>query len=272
MAEYRDIRVSVDGRVGIMTLDSENRNSVSLHTMEEMRDCMEKFEKDDNIRCVMFTHAGPDFSIGCGDEERKAYEAGLPTKEVGEKYSQIGGGLVAYIERYPKPTLAAGKGLCYGGTAALFEVFDVRLVGESFQLYDGDIYWGMATNWGVATLRLPLWLGRNKLMDFLYFDEFYNARQLYELGIVSRVVADDYLPEYSMKLAQKMAKSSPAVVAELKKVIRNAIYGDRYESLRQFELESAKRANDTEDYQGAFEFVMEHPVIEPGVHYEFKGR
>ena len=38
-------------------------------------------------------------------------------------------------------------------------------------------------------LRLPIWIGRNKIMDYMFLNEGFNGRQAYEMGMASKVVA-----------------------------------------------------------------------------------
>lgn len=261
-SNYKKIQVEVVDRVGLIRLVNGKGNDMGLVMMNEITDVMQRFEKDNEVRCVMVTHAGPDFSTGCGEAEKEAMEEyGITFEESRTRFGKAGSGLVEYIDQYPKPTLVAGKGLCLGGAAAIYEAFDIRIAGESFHLFDGDVYWGVAANWGMCTLRLPLWLGRNKIMDFVFLNEFYYGRQLYELGIVSKVVADEYVEGVALTLAKKMATTSPVTVAEFKKVVQNLVYGGRYEEMRKFEIESAARANSTEDFKNVVAAVARGEVF-----------
>jgi len=263
---YKEIQVKVEDRVGIIRININGDSEMGLFMMEEIYDVLKKFEQDKEIRCVMLTHNEKDFSVGCATAEQAALDSGMTHDEVTAKFTAVGSGLVEYIDQYPKPTLVAGKGMCYGGAAAVYQAFDIRIAGESFHLYDGDLYWGIASNWGMCTLRLPLWLGRNKIMDFMFLNEYFYGRQLYELGIVSRVIPDDYVEHDALKLAKKMATTSPLTVAEFKKVVHNAVYGGRYEQLKQFERESAARHNSSEDFKHALEATLK------GEKYDFQGR
>jgi len=264
----KQIKVDIVDRVGRICLARPGGNSMGLVMMEEIMETMKAFEQDDNVRCVMVTHEGPDFSIGCGEAEREAAEEyNISFEEAGSRFSKIGGELVEYIDQYPKPTLVVGKGLCWGDAAAIYEAFDIRIAGESLHLFDGDVYWGVAANWGMCTLRLPLWLGRNKIMDFVFLNEFYYGRQLYELGIVSKVIADEYVDVVALTLAKKMATTAPVAVAEFKKVVQNLVYSDRYQQLRKFEIESAERVNNTEDTRNAMAAAAKGEVFT-----DFKGR
>ena len=47
-----------------------------------------------------------------------------------------------------------------------------------------------ARSWGVISLRLPIWIVRNKVMDYMFLNEGFNGRQATELGLVSKVVPD----------------------------------------------------------------------------------
>jgi enoyl-CoA hydratase/carnithine racemase len=47
-----------------------------------------------------------------------------------------------------------------------------------------------ARSWGVISLRLPIWIVRNNVMDYMFLNEGFNGRQATELGLVSKVVPD----------------------------------------------------------------------------------
>lgn len=246
-----DVEINADG-VGVICIDHPPRNILTLGMMKGMMELLQLFEQDPAVRCVLLINKGDIFSGNAGDAYRELQEeSGLSFGELNEAFSKLGGGLVEYIDFYPKPTLVAGKGYCSGGAAAIYEAFDVRLAGETFNLYDYDVYAGSAANWGMQTLRLPIWLGRNKLMDFVFMNEEFNARQLYELGIVSRVVPDDYLEQTALTLAGKMAKSVPVIVKEFKQCVHKVLYNDNYQAWRAFEIEQAKIANATEESRQA---------------------
>lgn len=175
--DYTQIKVNVDERVGVITLNhNPPRNSFTKRMLVEVLDALDEFEKNDIVRCVMLNSEGPNFSMGADFDDIDEEWSG--EGEIKETFSELGGKLVARVDFYPKPTLVAARGICFGGSAAVFSAFDIRIAGESFQMHDGDIYYGTVGSWGMASLRLPVWIGRNRMMDYMFLNENFTGRQL----------------------------------------------------------------------------------------------
>ena len=73
--DYTQIKVNVDERVGVITLNhNPPRNSFTKRMLVEVLDALDEFEKNDIVRCVMLNSEGPNFSMGADfddiDEER----------------------------------------------------------------------------------------------------------------------------------------------------------------------------------------------------------
>lgn len=252
---YKNFQVSVEKKVGqIVFADETLDNYITITMIEELMDILDKFEQDNEVRCVFFTHAGRDLSHSAGPGEMDYAKAhGITVEEAGNHFNKVGSELFARIIHYSKPTVAAAKGVAMGAGAAIFECFDVRLAGESLHYSDMDLYYGAAAVWGLSTTYLPLWIGRNKLLEFLYFGEDFTARQLQELGMVSRVYSDDVLQPAARVIAEKVATSAPLVVKGFKERINDVMYGDNIPEWHRKELEMAERVNASEDARIALE-------------------
>lgn len=253
--DYQKVQVEVVGQVGKITLNAPPANPISKQMIWEMLDILDRFEREDQIRAVYLTHSGENFAVGAGDAEET-----LPPEEKVKSYSELGGKLVDRIDFFPKPTIVAAKGLCVGGGTPIFNVFDIRIAGGSFRIKDGDVYYGNVGSMGMTSLRLPIWLGRNKVMDYLFLqkitDEGWNAEDAYRLGLVSKVVPDDMLAVTGMHYAEKLATAAPIAARYYKECIHKAIYAHLQEA-RAFELQAAAIVSETEDAQNGLTAVTE---------------
>ena len=262
--EYTTIKLSRNGRTGIITLNVPPRNSFSKKMLVEVYEAFKEFEADDDIRTVLMNSTGKNFSAGAdADDIRNAFAGGDDT--IAESFSVLGGRLVELIDNYPKGTIVAARGLCIGGSTAVFNAFDIRVVSDTFSIHDGDIYYGTVGSWGMSSLRLPIWIGRNKIMDYMFLNEDFTAQQAYELGLVSKVIPDDKLDEESMKIATKMSTAAPLAVKYFKECVRKSVYA-QLEEARKFELEAAEIVNSTEDSKNGLLAVIE------GKQAEFTGK
>lgn len=266
--EYKTIKLSKDGRVGIITLDSPPYNAFSKRMIIEVIKALEEYEKDDQIRTVMMNSVGTKyFSMGAGAEDLEQDISDIES-EFAETYSVLGGRLVEKIDTYPKSTLVAARGGCIGGSTAIFNAFDIRIVGENFTMHDGDVYYGTVGSWGMSSLRLPMWIGRNRVLDYMFLNEDFNGRQLYEMGIVSKVVADELVDEVGLAIAKKMAKAAPIAVKYYKDCVRVATQS-YIEEARKFELHASDIVFGTEDCKNGLRSVMANKGVP---NCEFYGR
>lgn len=222
----------MEDRVAVITLNDPPGNGVGLQVTNRILELLDQFEQDERVRCVMFTHTGEDFSqSGAGAEEFDLINQGLSMVEVSRVFRPSGQKLVNRIDAYKKPTISVGKGLCLGAAYTLFSSCDIRIAGESLRLYNPDFYMGIASDWGLTASRLPIWLGRNRMMDLTYLGENFTAEELYHIGAVTKVVPDDRLAEYGLATAKKMSTASPTVVRYFKEGLRRAIYNNLEENI-----------------------------------------
>jgi enoyl-CoA hydratase/carnithine racemase len=66
----------------------------------------------------MLNSEGPDFSKGADFDDLTRELDG--EDEIKETFANLGGRLVERIDCYPKPTLVAARGICFGGSSAIF--------------------------------------------------------------------------------------------------------------------------------------------------------
>lgn len=262
--EYTLLSAEVVGRVGVITLTNPPKNSFSKRLLVEMVQVFDEFEADDTVRTIFLKSTGENFSQGADADDIKKALAGQ-AEEIPESFSVLGGRLVERIDNCPKSTIVAARGRCIGGSTAVFNAFDIRIVGESFYIKDGDIYYGTVGSWGMSSLRLPIWIGRNKIMDYMFLNEGFNGRQAYELGIASKVVADELVDEVGMFYANKMATAAPVAVKYFKDCVRTAT-APYLDQARAFELQAAEAVFATEDSKAGLAAVIR------GEQAEFQGK
>ena len=262
--EYRQLLTEVIGRVGVITLNNPPRNAFSKRMIAEMLDILDRWENDNAVRTVYVKSTGEDFSVGADAEDIRRSLAGEP-EEIPESFSVLGGRLVERIDTYPKSTIVAARGRCIGGSTAVFNSFDIRIVSDTFRIHDGDIYYGTIGSWGMSSLRLPIWIGRNKIMDYMFLNDDFTGLQAYELGIASRCVPDAELDEQAWKYAQKMSTAAPLAVRYFKECVRTAATPELAKA-REFELKAAEIVFATEDSRNGLAAVIR------GEQAEFKGK
>lgn len=121
---------------------------------------------------------------------------------------------------------------------------------------------------GMSSLRLPMWIGRNKVLDYMFLNEDFTGRQCYELGLASKVVADELVEVVGLATAKKMSKAAPIAVKYYKDCVRKATQNN-IEEARAFELKAAEIVFATEDSKIGLKSVVENHGVP---NCEFYGR
>lgn len=264
---YTKITTEQVGKVGIITLDDPPGNPLGITMIREILDCLDAWENDDSVVTVMFKSSVFDFSFG-GDGDDLGNEMEYASDADGRTYTEYGRALTARVASYPKSTIVGATGIVRGGTTVLFNACDIRIAGEHLRLKDSDMFYGLMASWGMSSLRLPVWIGRNHIMDYMFLAEELSGREAYEMGLASRVVPDDYLNEATLAIATKMSKAAPLAVKYFKKAVENAIYHPNFAEAEKLELEYADTVYKTEDAKVGFENACKGIFVYDG----FKGK
>jgi enoyl-CoA hydratase len=213
---YETILLDHDGAVSTVTLNRPPFNIIVPELMQELRHAFDALEAREATRCVVLTGAGTRaFCAGAdlGDEARH-------TPEAGQAFRESGRAIVERIETFPKPIVGAIRGWCIGGGTGLAWPCDIRVAAESAKFRAGDVYLGIIPTWSVGMVRMVHYIGRNRTLDTLLLGEDISAREALELGIVSRVVADDAFESEVRRIAQRLASGAPLAIRAIKEAVR----------------------------------------------------
>jgi enoyl-CoA hydratase len=232
---FETIIVSHRDAVSTMTLNRPPLNIITPQLQSELLAAFDLLEKRAGTRCVVLTGTGTKaFCAGAdlGDEARHSPEAGQVFRETGRR-------IVERIETFPKAVVGAIRGWCVGGGTGLAWPCDIRVAAESAKFRAGDVYLGIIPTWSVGMVRMVHYIGRNRTLDTLLLGEDISAREALELGIVSRVVADDAFESEVRRIAQRLASGAPLAIRAIKEAVR-AQYRDTVDRAAQLEEKWAK--------------------------------
>jgi enoyl-CoA hydratase/carnithine racemase len=213
---FETIILSHRGGVATITLNRPPLNVVTPTLLRELLAAFDELEARDATRCVVLTGSGTRaFCAGAdlGDEARHSPETGQAFREMGRR-------VVERIETYPKAVVGAIRGWCIGGGTGLAWPCDIRVAAESAKFRAGDVYLGIIPTWSVGMVRMVHYIGRNRTLDTLLLGEDITAREALDLGIVSRVVADDAFEAEVDRIAQRLASGAPLAIRAIKEAVR----------------------------------------------------
>lgn len=242
----------VQGEIATLTLNNpEKLNAINLSMWQQLADTMSKITADSSIRCVVIRGAGDDAFAAGGDLE-EFVTARTTLEQALHYHGQVAVALNA-IADCPHPTLALITGACIGGGLEIAGVCDFRIAGESsrfgapinrlgFSMYPGEME---------GLLRL---VGPAVVKEILLEGRILHAREAYEKGLLTRVVADEQVADEAYATARRICSGAPLVAGWHKQWIRRLLDG---RPLTDAEKAASFAFLDTEDYKEGLAAFLE---------------
>lgn len=192
----------LDGKVATVTLNRpERKNPLTFESYRELTDFFRACAFDDEVKVVIVTGAGGNFSSG-GD----VFEIIGPLIEMDTKgltaFTRMTGDLVKAMRACPQPIVAAVEGICAGAGAIVAMASDIRFaaVGAKVAFLFNKV--GLAGCDMGACAILPRIIGQSRASELLYTGRFMTAEEGERWGFFSRIV----VPEHVLPQAQQLAR------------------------------------------------------------------
>jgi enoyl-CoA hydratase len=195
----------------------EKRNAIDADVLAGINAGLDRAVAD-GTRVVVLTGSGSAF---CAGADLTAVGGGLDDLAGIERLLEDAGKLTLRIEAHPTPVVAAVNGAAVAGGLELVLACDLVVAAQNATLADGHAKWGLFPGAG-SSVRLPRLIGANRARELLYTGAARTAQQMYELGVVNRVVPDDELDSAVQAVCERLAAGSAAGLARMKRVINAA--------------------------------------------------
>ncbi len=199
--------------VAILTIDKPPLNLVVVDEIYELGEKINELRMDDNVRCVVVTGTGKAF-IGGADVSQ--FPKMDPTSAAFSLKS--GHRVLREIEEMEKAVIAAVNGFALGGGCEVALACDIRVCSESAKFGQLEINYGIIPGWG-ATQRLARIVGYGRARELILTGRMIDAREAYQIGLVSQVIPDDRLLDEALSLAGMLAEKPPIAVALAKEML-----------------------------------------------------
>lgn len=270
MAEYKYecIKVWVSDGIAWASLNRpDKRNAMSPQLHYEMDDALARLEVDDDVKVVVITGEGGNFSAG---QDLKKFFRELE-KNPGER-KKAGAAANRWrwerLYQYDKPTIAMVHGYCVGGAFMQLLACDFAIAAENATFSLSEVNWGILPGALVSKAVSDSVLPRHALYYACLGDPF-DGHEAARIGMVNYAVPLEKLEDAVVDLANRLMQKSPAVLRATKHAIRHCRTMDVPQS---YEYLAAKgqaiKAADKEDSYntGLRQFLDEKsykPTFEP---------
>jgi 2-(1,2-epoxy-1,2-dihydrophenyl)acetyl-CoA isomerase len=241
-----------DGAIARIVLNRPDAmNAIGTAMAAELSRITAELEDDADVRCVVVAAAGPHFMAG-GDiryfaellpqrRERRDEAFGKLIGDVGDAVSRL--------RDMPKPVVGAVRGAVAGFGLSLMCACDVVVASETTLCKLAYCQLGVSPDGG-GSYTLPRLVGPRRAMELALLDERIDARRALELGLVSRVVADESLEQAARDLAQRLARQPTAAIGRTKRLFNASLQNDLPAQL-EAERQSFLAGADSDDFAEA---------------------
>ena len=204
MAEYTNVRISIEDRVAILTIDHPPANAFNRATLLDLNAAMSELIANDQVKVIILTGAG-----------EFAFVAGADINEIGAvkdadealEFIKLGQNIFNKIEECPKPVIAAINAVALGGGQELAMACHIRIASDRARFGQPESNLGIIPGWG-GTQRLPRLVGRAKAIELILTGDMVNAQEAFRLGLLNKVVPAGQVLAEAKGLAKKIAAKS----------------------------------------------------------------
>ena len=213
--------ILVDTKDGVTTITfnrPERRNAMSPKLHMEMVDALTALENDDDCRVLVLTGAGESF---CAGQDLKEYfydidedpAARARARRAAETWRSH------LLRLFPKPTIAAVNGFCFGGAFTTVANCDFAIASDKATFGLSEINFGKLPGGHVTKIVSELFHPRDALYYILTGKPF-DAHKAAEVKFVTMAVPHDKLWDEVNELAECLKAKNPAVLKAAKEAYR----------------------------------------------------
>ena len=222
---YENIVVETRGRVGLITLNRPKQlNALNDALMDELRDALTDFDRDDAIGAIVLLGSEKAFAAGADVSAMKnwSYMDVYKTNFITRNWESL--------RSVRKPVIAAVAGVALGGGCELAMMCDIVIAADNAKFGQPEIKLGIIPGAG-GTQRLPRAIGKSKAMDLVLTGRTMDAQEAERAGLVARIVAPDKLHDEAIAVAGAICAYSLPAVMMAKEAVNRAYEGSLSEGI-----------------------------------------
>ncbi|MEO8754072.1 MAG: enoyl-CoA hydratase family protein [Casimicrobiaceae bacterium] len=242
---------SDDGKVATVTLDRpERKNPLTFESYAELRDLFRGLVYASDVRCVVVTGAGGNFSSGGDVHEIIGPLTQMAAPEL-LAFTRMTGDLVLAMRKCPQPIVAAVDGVCAGAGAMVALAADLRLGTAAARTAFLFTRVGLAgCDMGACTM-LPRMIGQGRAAELLFTGRVMSAEEGAAWGFFNRLVAKDFLLAEAQGLARQLA-DGPTFAHGMTKRLLHQEWAMDLDAAIEAEAQAQALCMQTQDFHRAF--------------------
>ena len=242
------LRTDTHGAVLTLTLDRPDQlNAINAQMGRELADALKAAGRDATVRAIVITGSGRAFCAGQDMRALQELVAQPERPELAELLRRDYNALVLQMRRLEKPIVAAVNGVAAGAGMSLALACDLRMASSEASFLQAFVNIGLVPDSG-SLYFLPRIVGLAKALELCLLGEPVSAEEALRIGLVSRVVPPDDLPQAAAELAARLAAGAGVAYGLTKRGLNRALDADLPEML-EYEALLQEVAGRTADFR-----------------------
>jgi trans-feruloyl-CoA hydratase/vanillin synthase len=222
MAEYKyqNVKIRIHDGIAWTSLNRpDKRNAMSPELHYDMDEALARLEVDDDVKVVVVTGEGGNFSAG---QDLKKFFRELERNPAERKKAQAAANRWRWerLYGYDKPTIAMVHGFCVGGAFMQLLACDFAIAAEEATFSLSEVNWGILPGALVSKAVADMVLPRHALYYACLGDPF-DGKEAARIGMINYAVPLAKLEDAVTDLAERLMKKSPAVLRATKQAIKH---------------------------------------------------
>jgi enoyl-CoA hydratase len=207
------------GAVAELTLNRPRKlNAINGAMLDDLGAALDEAESDDDVRVLLLKGAGRAFSAGF-DLDMGKPASGETHNEFIRRELQRDFDLIMRFWDFPKPTIAAVHGYCFGSSMEITAVCDLTIAAEDSRFGAPEVRFGS----GIVCLILPWIVGQKRARELLLLgSDKVDAAAALHMGLVNRIVPTGTLLAEARSLAAGLALNDPLAVRLTKRALNRS--------------------------------------------------
>jgi enoyl-CoA hydratase/3-hydroxyacyl-CoA dehydrogenase len=204
--EYEAIKIEInkETRVAKLILNRPTKaNAFHADMMAELGKALGELEKDENVRCIVITGAGTNFS---GGADFAAFASG--NVDAAFNFSEAPHEIFTKIETLSKPVIAAINGAAMGAGLELAVACDIRIMSKAAMVRLPELTLGLLPGAG-ATQRVGRLIGWARAREMILLADPVTADKALEWGLVNFIAESKDFNKLVEDTAIKLANGAP---------------------------------------------------------------
>lgn len=243
-----DVRVSVDGHVGIAEICRAPNNFFDMALIGALASAFERFDADPEIRAILLCAEGKNFCAGA-DFTNSARDT-VGSRDGGHLYQQA-----VRLFRCETPIVAAVQGAAVGGGLGLSLVADFRVASVDSRFTANFNRLGFHPGFGLS-ITLPRVVGEQKAALLFYTGRRIGGDEAHAIGLVDVLAPQAGLRSAALALATEIAQSAPIAVVSTRRTLRRGL-ADAIAAITDHELTEQQQHFDTADFKEGVKAMAE---------------